>query len=41
VGTDGRIDLVDHDNHRVQVFGNGSTPTVSTSWGRLKAGYRN
>ena len=40
VAADGRIYVVDRDANRVQVFGNGATPALPATWGRIKADYR-
>ena len=40
VGTDGRIYVADTWNARIQIFGPLATPTVPSSWGRLKRIYR-
>lgn len=40
VDSDGNVYVVDYGNERIQKFGEVPTPTVPTSWGDLKAKYR-
>ena len=40
VDSDGNIYVVDNSTNRVQKFGDTPTPAQKTTWGRIKAGYR-
>jgi DNA-binding beta-propeller fold protein YncE len=40
VSSIGEIYVADSDNHRIQKFAEGVTPSVASTWGRIKKIYR-